>query len=213
MELRAVIFDLDGVIVSTDECHYQGWRRLAEEEGIPFTREDNHRQRGVSRMESLEVLLEKAPRSYSGAEKQEMAARKNGYYCALLGSLSAADILPGVRAVMDRLRARGIRVAIGSSSRNAGLILERIGLAGAFDAVADGNDITRSKPDPEVFLVAARKLAVPPAACLVVEDAEAGVDAARAAGMRCLAVGAAQNAPGADYRAPDLKAFSAAVPL
>jgi beta-phosphoglucomutase len=213
MTLQAVIFDLDGVIVSTDECHYRGWRRLAEEEGIPFTREDNHRQRGVSRMESLAVLLEKAPRVYSEAEKQEMAARKNGYYRDMLGNLSAADILPGAREVMDALRARGIRIAIGSSSRNAGLILERIGLADAFDAVADGNAITRSKPDPEVFQVAARKLGVPPEACLVVEDAAAGVAAARAAGMRCLAVGAAQDAPGADYRAPDLTTFSVVVPL
>lgn len=179
--------------MSTDECHFQGWKRLADEEDIPFTREDNNRLRGVSRMASLEILLEKACRSYSQAEKEEMAARKNGYYRELLMSITSDDILPGARQIVAALKAEGIKVAIGSSSRNSLAILDRIEMTETFDAVADGNDIQHSKPDPEVFLVAARKLGVSPECCLVVEDAEAGVAAAINAGMKCLAVGAASG--------------------
>ena len=191
MSIRAVIFDLDGVIVSTDEFHFQGWKKLADEEGIHFDRDINHRLRGVSRMESLEILLERSPRRYTADEKVALAARKNGYYVELLQNISPADILPGAMAILQGLRARGAKLAVGSSSRNSPLILRRIGLADFFDATADGNDITRSKPDPEVFLVAAKRLAIPPDSCLVVEDAAAGVEAAIAAGMKCLALGAA----------------------
>lgn len=205
MTIQAVIFDLDGVIVSTDEYHYLGWKRLADEEGIPFDRRDNERCRGVSRMESLEVVLERAPRRYSDAQKREMAGRKNRYYVEMLRErLSPADILPGARAFLDALRKRGVKLAIGSSSRNSPAILASIGLAGAFDATADGNDISRSKPDPEVFLLAARRMGVDPEACLVVEDAEAGVSAALAGGMRVLAVGSAAADPRAHFRAASL---------
>ena len=201
---QAVIFDLDGVVVSTDEYHFQGWKHLAEDEGIPFTREDNERCRGVSRMGSLEVVLEKAERTYSPEEKEEMAARKNAYYVELLQTVGPADILPGALEFINVLKAQGIPVAIGSSSRNAPVILERIGLNKAFNAVADGNDVARSKPDPEVFLKAAEKLGVAPEYCLVVEDAAAGVEAARAAGMKCLAVGSAASHPSAHYHAAGL---------
>lgn len=202
--IKSVIFDLDGVIVSTDEFHFRAWKRLADDEGIPFSREDNERLRGVSRMESLEILLEKSSRSYSDSEKEEMASRKNAIYADSLKALSSADILPGVAQVLAGLRGRGVKTAIGSSSKNAGPILAAIGLDRAFDAVVDGTHIARSKPDPEVFTLAAHRLGLPPEECLVVEDAAAGVDAGLAAGMPVLAVGSAVTHPGATLKAPDL---------
>ena len=204
--VRGVIFDLDGVIVTTDDCHYRAWKRMADEEGIPFDRHINERLRGVSRMASLEILLERAEKPYTVAQKEAMAARKNAYYVELIDSLTPADVLPGAMDVLHTLRARGVRIAIGSSSRNTPLILRRIGLENAFDAVADGNQITRSKPDPEVFLLAARLMGLPPADCLVVEDADAGVEAALAGGMKVLGVGSAAANPRATYRAASLAA-------
>jgi alpha,alpha-trehalose phosphorylase len=203
-KIRGVIFDLDGVIVSTDDLHYRAWKRLAEAEGIPFGRDDNDRLRGVSRMESLEVILEKASRSYSGDAKRELAERKNAIYRDSLKTLSPADILPGVEDVVAGLKAANVKIAIGSSSQNAQPILEAIGMGETFDAVADGTHISRSKPDPEVFQLAGRMLELPARQCLVVEDAEAGVDAALAAGMPVLAVGAAASHPRATLKAPDL---------
>ena len=208
-EAKGVIFDLDGVLVSTDEFHYRGWARLAEEEGIAFTREDNHRQRGVSRMESLEILLEKSPRAYSDAEKVELAARKNGYYVELLDGLTPADTLAGAREMLAALRQRGVKLAVGSSSRNTPLIMARAGLCDDFDAVADGNDIQRSKPDPEVFLLAAERLGLSPEECIVVEDAEAGVEAARRGSMRVFAIGPADRHPDVDSRADSLEGVTA----
>ena len=155
-------------------------------------------------MESLDILLEKAERAYSEAEKEAMATRKNEIYRGLLVRLSPADILPGVHAVLEGLRERGVRSAIGSSSKNAGPILAAIGLANAFDTIVDGTHITRSKPDPEVFSLAGRQLGIAPEACLVVEDADAGVEAGVAAGMPVLAVGSARNHPKATLRAADL---------
>ena len=206
--IQAVIFDLDGVIVSTDEYHYRAWKRLADAEGIPFDRQDNDRLRGVSRMESLEIILEKSARVFTESEKQALAEKKNNTYRALLAGLSPRDILPGVNKVIDALRARGIKLAIGSSSKNAGPILQAIGLDRAFDTVVDGTHITRSKPDPEVFTLAAKRLGVHPQRCLVVEDADAGVDAALAAGMRVLAVGSAASHPGATLAAESLAGIS-----
>jgi beta-phosphoglucomutase len=179
---RAVIFDLDGVLVTTDDYHYRAWKRMADEEGIPFDRTVNERLRGVSRMECLAIILENSPRRYSDEEKRSLAERKNDYYRESLQALSPADILPGAVPMLEELKRRGIAVAVGSSSKNARFILEKTGLAPRFDAIADGNDIQRSKPDPEVFLTAAKKLGIPPVACVVVEDAEAGLEAAIAAG-------------------------------
>jgi len=207
--IQAVIFDLDGVIVSTDEFHYQGWQRLADELGIVFDRRVNERLRGVSRMGSLEILLERSSQCFSAAEKTAFCDRKNKYYRALLESLSPADILPGVLKLLPELKARGIKIAIGSSSRNCPTILERVGLTGVFDTVVDGNHITRTKPDPETFLLAAQRLGISPSHCLVVEDAEAGVRAALAAGMRVLAVGSASNDLRAHQRARDLTTVTA----
>jgi len=193
--IRGVIFDLDGVIVSTDDCHYNGWKRVADEEGILFTSEQGHRCRGVSRMESLEIVLQNANRRYSDAEKEAIAARKNAYYLQYIHAITPGNILPGVMPLLQGLRERGILQAIGSSSRNTPTILKQIGLDQWFDAVADGNHIQRSKPDPEVFLLAADRLGLPPAECLVVEDAAAGVEAGVAGGFKVIGVGAAAGHP------------------
>lgn len=204
--IKAVIFDLDGVLVSTDDLHYRAWKKLADELGITgFTKEDNLRQRGVSRMASLEVVLEKSTRRFTDREKQELAERKNNCYLSLLQTLSPENILPGAAEVLQELRRRSILVGIGSASRNTPEILRRTGLDAFIDQVSCGLDITRSKPDPQVFLIAANKLEVPPADCLVVEDSDAGVRAAKSGGMYALAVGAAQNNPLADLHAASLK--------
>ncbi len=201
---RAVIFDLDGVLVSTDELHYLAWKQLADAQDIPFDRKTNHRLRGVSRMQSLEIILERAARSYSPEQKTAMADAKNARYRDLLMTLTPADALPGAEAMLTALRARGVKIAVGSSSRNVSLILERLGWSDRFDAVVDGNDIQHSKPHPEVFVLAAQRLGVPPAQCLVVEDAAAGVAAARRAGMAVFGIGTPEHLPGLNRLAPGL---------
>jgi beta-phosphoglucomutase len=203
-KIKSVIFDLDGVIVSTDEFHYHAWKQIADAEGIPFDRNDNERLRGVSRMESLEILLERASRSYSEEEKNTMAEQKNAIYRDSLKNLTPGDILPGVQQMLATLRDKGIKVAIGSSSKNARPILAAIGLDDFFDAVVDGTNITQSKPDPEVFVLAGKSVGVCPEQCLVVEDAHAGVEAGLAAGMSVLAVGSAFTHPGAHFKVRDL---------
>ena len=200
--IKAVIFDLDGVIVSTDDCHFRAWKRMADEEGIYFDREINNRLRGVSRMASLDIVLERSKREYSESEKQELAERKNEYYKELICELTTDDILPGVMDKLENLKENGIKIAIGSSSKNTPIILKQIGLDGYFDAVSDGNNITHSKPDPEVFLKAAEMLNIPPEDCMIVEDADAGIEAGKRAGMKTLAV---QGAKGADFSAESLE--------
>ena len=193
MSIKAVIFDLDGVIVSTDDCHYRAWKRMADEEGIYFDFVINERLRGVSRMESLSIILEKANKVYTEDEKIAMALRKNDYYREFIKELTPNDILPGVINILHSLKEKGIKVAIGSSSKNCPMILQQIGLSNFFDATADGNDISKSKPNPEVFLLASEKLGMEPKDCLVVEDADAGIEAALSAGMKVLGVGSASN--------------------
>ena len=202
LNIKGVIFDLDGVIVSTDDCHYKAWKKMADEEGIYFDEKINNRLRGVSRMESLEIVLEKSEKSYSDEEKTALATRKNGYYVEFIQKLTPAAILPGVKETLDKLRAKGIKLAIGSSSKNTPLILKQIGLSDYFDAVSDGNNITNSKPDPEVFLKAAEFLGLKNTDCAIVEDADAGIVAGKRAEMITFAVG---NAKGGDYT---LEAFS-----
>jgi beta-phosphoglucomutase len=204
MKISAVIFDLDGVIVSTDEYHFQAWKEISDQEGIYFDREINERLRGVSRMESLEIILSHSDRSYSEKEKEHLAQQKNIIYCELLNKLSPNDILPGVINLLLGLKARDIMIAIGSSSKNTPFILEQIGLASSFDAIADGNSITNSKPDPEVFLLAAMKLGVDPEECVVIEDAQAGIDAAIAARMKAVGVGTAASCVNAHLKLRDL---------
>lgn len=204
MRITAVIFDLDGVIVSTDEYHYQAWKQISDQEEIYFNREINEQLRGVSRMESLEIILSHSDNSYSEKEKQLLAQRKNAIYCELLNKLSPNDILPGVINLLLSLKAMEIKVAIGSSSKNTPFILEQIGLASCFETIADGNSITNSKPDPEVFLLAAKKLGVAPEECVVIEDAQAGIDAAIAAGMLAVGVGTAASCVNAHLKLKDL---------
>ena len=196
---KGVIFDLDGVIVSTDGLHYKAWKQMADREGIYFDQLINNRLRGVSRMESLAIILERAEKTYTDEEKLEMASMKNELYRESLSTLTQNDILPGVTPVLEKLRAMGVKLAIGSSSRNTPAILKQIGLGDFFDAVADGNQIQNSKPDPEVFLKAAEMLGLSPAVCLVVEDAHAGVEAAVAGGFECAAIGDAKDDPRATH--------------
>jgi beta-phosphoglucomutase len=197
--MKAFIFDLDGVIVSTDSLHYRAWKALADSEGIYFDEEINHRLRGVSRMESLEIILERATRTYTDEEKVAMAERKNGIYRELLQVLTPSDRLEGVTETLNALRAQGYKLAIGSSSKNTPIILEKIGYSGYFDAISDGNNIKNSKPDPEVFLKAAEFLQLQPSECFVVEDAEAGITAAKAGGFTAIGLGSAAKDPNADY--------------
>ncbi len=210
MEIKAVILDLDGVITSTDEYHYQGWKHIADEEKIYFDRQINQRLRGISRMQSLEILLEKSRRTYTSEEKKQLAERKNNYYRELLKkNLTPDETLPGVMDILNALKKKDIKIAIASSSKNTPVILRYIGLADFFDAVVDGNSVSKSKPDPEVFLLAAQKLGIPPEQCLVVENAEAGVEAGLAGGMRVLAVGYASKDKRATLRAKNLACISA----
>lgn len=187
--LRGVIFDLDGVICFTDEYHYLAWEELADREHIYFDREINNRLRGVSRMASLEIILERADKAYTPDEKETMAAAKNDAYRRLLTQMTPADVTEETRQTLETLRRKGMRLAIGSSSRNARLILGRIGLTEFFDAISDGNNIAHSKPDPEVFLKAAQMLELEPEECLVVEDAQAGIQAAHDGGFHSAAMG------------------------
>lgn len=197
--MRGFIFDLDGVIVSTDSLHYLAWKQMADAEGIYFDESINDRLRGVSRMASLDIILERAPREYSEEERIALATFKNDVYKKLLSRLTPDDLLPEVGRTLAALRERGYKLAIGSSSRNTPMILKYIGLEGFFDAVADGNCITHSKPDPEVFLKAAELLGLAPSECYVVEDAIAGIDAGAAGGFITVAIGSAQGYPRADH--------------
>ncbi|TKJ90156.1 beta-phosphoglucomutase [Paenibacillus sp. CFBP13512] len=199
MTIKAVIFDLDGVIVSTDQYHFEAWSKISEEEGIPFNETINHQLRGVSRMESLDIILQRATKTYSDEEKLQLAEKKNEYYRQSLHHLSPSDLLQGVEYTLKTLKQNNIKIAIGSSSKNTPTILKQIGLDKEFDAIADGNDITRSKPDPEVFLLAATRLDIVPEECLVVEDALAGVEAAIAGKMNVAAVGETLRSSDADY--------------
>ena len=210
MGLRGIIFDLDGVIVSTDEQHYLGWQALADRLGIPFSREVNSRFRGVSRMACMNILEELGGKHYTDSEKIAYADWKNEYYRKLLAQMSSDDLSQEVRSTLDALRARGLKLAVGSSSKNAKFILQRIGLSDYFDAVSDGTNISRSKPDPEVFLKAAEYLGLAPSDCLVVEDAVSGVEAAHAGGMKAATVGDAAGRGCGDFilsRFADLLAY------
>ena len=201
MSMKGIIFDLDGVIVFTDRFHYLAWKAIADEMNIPFDETVNNRLRGVSRMESLEIILEKYTGSpLSSEDKQELAERKNNLYREYLHTMTPADVSDEVRQTLAQLRERGYRLSVGSSSKNAGFILDRVQLRDAFDAVSDGNNIQKSKPDPEVFLKAAEYLSLPEAQCAVVEDARAGIDAAKAGGMLAVAIGDAVSYDRADLK-------------
>ena len=205
MNFKAIIFDLDGVICSTDEYHYQAWKKMADSMGIYFDRTINNRLRGVSRMESLEIILEHYQgQPLSDAKKEALATMKNDNYRESLHQMSTADLSDEVRDTLNALRAKGLWLAIGSSSKNTPFILKQLGLENFFDAVSDGNNITRSKPDPEVFLKAAQFVNMEPADCLVVEDAVSGAQAGHAGGFQVACVGDASAAGAGDF---NLKSF------
>jgi kojibiose phosphorylase len=202
MNLRAVIFDLDGVITDTAEYHYQAWQRLADEEGLPFDRTINERLRGVGRRESLEIIL--AGRPVTEAQLAGMMQRKNDYYVALLQQITPANLLPGALELLAELRGAGIKIGIGSVSKNTWTVINRLGIGHLLDAVADSYSAERSKPAPDIFLAAAQMLAAPPAACAVVEDAAAGIEAALTAGMWAIGVGPIERVRRAHARCDDL---------
>jgi beta-phosphoglucomutase len=188
--IQGIIFDLDGVLVSTDEYHYQSWVMLSADEGYAFfDREFNHKFRGVGRAQCVELITAASGKHYTAEEKLELAERKNRYFMNLLQEVTPAMLLPGSLETLEELRRRGLKVAVASNSRNARFIIEKTGILPLLDAVADGHEIENSKPDPEVFLLAARKLGLQPHQCIVVEDAVAGIEAATRAGMKSLGIG------------------------
>ncbi len=202
-EIRGFVFDLDGVITDTAEYHYQAWQKLADEEGLPFDRQKNEALRGLSRRESLLRIV--GDRQYSEAQIQEMMERKNRYYLELIQNISPTDLLPGAMAFIEELRAAGLKIALGSGSKNARTIIDRLGIANCFDAIADGYSVQRSKPAPDLFLYAAQLLGLNPAQCVVVEDSAAGIEAARAGGMYSLGLGPAARVGAADAVLPGLE--------
>lgn len=204
-EVKAVIFDLDGVLCSTDEYHYEAWKKVADAINTPFDRDTNNQLRGVSRMASLDIILKKAPRAFNQTEKNLLAEEKNNLYRRSLEKMSPSDLPEEVRKTLNDLRLKGIKLAIGSSSRNTPLILKKIGLDHYFDAVSDGWNIKHSKPDPEVFLDAAEMLNTDPASCMVVEDAVSGAEAGHRAGMKVACVGDAAKAGAGDYNLSEFR--------
>ncbi|MDX1637967.1 MAG: beta-phosphoglucomutase [Balneolaceae bacterium] len=195
---EACIFDLDGVIVETAEFHFKAWKRLADQLDIPFDREDNEALKGVSRRESLNIILELGGQTLPEKEIRELMDRKNQWYNEYLTTLTSDDILPGIPVFIDTLRELGVKLAIGSSSKNARTIMDYLQINDLFDAVIDGTKIVNTKPDPEVFLKAAGALEAEPGRTIVFEDATAGIEAANAAGMYSVGVGKKENLPGAD---------------
>jgi beta-phosphoglucomutase len=199
MTLKACIFDLDGVIVDTAKYHYLSWKRLADQLKINFTEKDNERLKGVSRMASLNIILEIGNMHPDDSTKEKYAALKNQWYVDYINKMTPDEILPGSVEFINELKRAGIKVGLGSASKNTPLILERVGMKKLFDAVADGNVVHKTKPDPEVFLTAAKMLKVDPRHCVVFEDAVAGVEAALNAGMICVGIGSGKILTKAHY--------------
>jgi len=207
----ACIFDLDGVLVDTAVYHYQAWKKLANSMGFDFSHAQNEQLKGVNRMRSLDMILNWGGISKTEAEKEELAALKNSWYVDMISKMSASEVLPGTLELLEALKAANIKMALGSASKNSGLILERTNLTHFFDAVVDGNSVTTSKPDPEVFLKGAELLQAQAANCIVFEDASAGVQAAIAANMAVVGIGEAENLPGADVIYKDLSGITVAI--
>jgi len=204
MNIRGSVFDLDGVIVDTAKYHFLAWKRLADQLNIPFTGRDNERLKGVSRMDSLDIILDIGGMKLIREEKERYARLKNEWYIDYISRMTPDEILPGSIEFIEELKSAGIKTALGSASKNTPMILERLGMEDLFDAVADGNIVRKTKPDPEVFLVAARMIDIKPAHCVVFEDAVAGVEAAHQAGMLCVGVGSEEVLKRADYIIPGL---------
>lgn len=201
-KVKACIFDLDGVIVDTAKYHYLAWKQLAQELGFDFSKKDNERLKGVSRMASLDILLEIGGKALDTGTKVTLANRKNRWYVDYISNMSEDEIFPGVKDFIEKLRQNGIKVALGSASKNAMIILDNLKLTGYFDTIVDGNKVTRAKPDPEVFLLAAMEMRIAPGNCVVFEDAQAGIEAAKNAGMYCIGIGSELQLKGADTIIP-----------
>ncbi len=197
-KLKAVIFDLDGVITDTSEYHYRAWKRLADEEGIPFNREDNDKLRGVSRGECLKILLK--GKQVSAEQFQEMMDRKNEYYVELLRQMTSENILSGAKEIVLELKKRGIKTAIASVSKNTRTVLQGTGIENLFDVTVDGYSVKNTKPAPDIFLFAAKELGVKPEDCVVIEDAEAGIEAALAGNMLSIGIGPEERVGKARFR-------------
>ena len=207
--IKAVLFDLDGVLVSTDQYHYQSWKKLSDEEGFDFfDPEFNDKFRGVARMECVEIITKASGKNYSPEQKQELADRKNRYFVESLLSVTTEVLLPGALSTLHELKSRGIKTAVASNSRNAVTIIRQVKIEHLLDAIVDGHQIENSKPDPEVFLLAAKNVGVSPNYCLVVEDAVAGIESAKRAGMKVLGIGTKERLPNANIVVPDLSAIS-----
>jgi beta-phosphoglucomutase len=200
--IRGFIFDLDGVITDTAEYHYRGWKRLADEEGLSFTREDNEHLRGIPRRESLLLILKE--REVPEKKILEMMERKNNYYLEFIKEISPRDLLPGARELLEEIRAAGMKNALGSASKNAREVLERLGIRGLFDAISDGHSVERQKPAPDLFLHAADQLSLSASECVVVEDAAAGIEAARSGGFHSIGLGPPGRVGAADVIFPNL---------
>jgi beta-phosphoglucomutase len=203
MAIRGFIFDLDGVLTDTAEHHYRGWKRLADELGIPFTREDNEHLRGIPRRESLMLILK--GRRYPEEKIQEMMERKNNYYLQFIHEIKPADLLPGARELLEEIRQAGLKSALGSASKNAPDVIRRLGIAELLDAVSHGGSVERQKPAPDLFLHAAGQLGLSPQECVVVEDAAAGIQAGQVGGFRTLGLGPRERVGNAEVVMDSLK--------
>lgn len=208
MSLKAVLFDLDGVIVDTAKYHYIAWKKLADRLGVYFDEKINERLKGVSRMASLEIILERSVAKYSEEEKEILATAKNNQYVAMVEKITPAEILPGVTDFLRELKKAGIRSAVCSASKSAGMIIDLLELNGCFDAVLGGADVSKPKPDPEIFVAARDRFGLSSKDCLVVEDAFAGIDAAKAAGMKALGIGDGSILTNADVVYRDMTCFT-----
>jgi len=199
LNIKACLFDLDGVIVDTAKYHYIAWKEIADELGFCFSEQDNERLKGVSRMDSLDILLEVGKINIDPIQKRELAEKKNNVYVDYIRQMTPEEILPGVIPFLNELRNKGVLIALGSASKNAMSILDKINLVQKFDIVIDGNKVSKAKPDPEVFLKGASELGIAPSECLVFEDAQAGIDAARNGGMHIIGVGQPENLKNAEH--------------
>lgn len=208
-EIKGLLFDLDGVIVDTAKYHFLAWSALADELDIPFSKSDNERLKGVSRMASFEIILELGNRTMSDAKKAACCQKKNDLYVSYIKKLEASELLPGVREFLTDAHKNGYKIALGSASKNAPLILDRLGITDLFDAVIDGNMVDKAKPDPEVFLKGAQALEAEPESCVVFEDAVAGVQAAHNGGMLAIGVGAPDILTEADKVIPGFQDITA----
>ena len=208
MEIKACLFDLDGVVVDTARYHYLAWKKIADDLGFSFSEHDNERLKGVSRMESLDILLEIGKIKVDLKTKEELAATKNSLYVSYIQKMTPDEILPGVIRFLDELHNSGMLIALGSASKNAMSILDKINISQKFDAIIDGNKVSKAKPDPEVFLKGAIELGIDPQYCLVFEDAQAGIDAARNGGMHIIGIGQPENLTNAEFVIPGFETMN-----